>query len=243
MTTLRPKGCTDDELVDTGLGHRWHGSVTLTDYYRQRVLIPVRDERGDVCGLIGRNVGDDRWPKYKNPPRTAVYDKSVNLYKPLPGPRPGSLGQVIVVEGTLDAMAIAVAAIRAGRVDEFVPVTQSGRELSPAQLQRVMAFRKPIVLAFDGDSAGQDSSRRHAAAAVRRGCDAWVSMLPAGQDPASWLQGSGNRGLEVWEVGRRQSERTRQPRLTTALSYVRALSVDPGASVTGSSAAESALAL
>ena len=78
------------------------------------MLIPIRDQQERLCGFVGRNIGDDRWPKYKNPPRTATFDKSVNLYQPLPSPTAGSRGQVVVVEGTLDAMAIAVAAVRSG---------------------------------------------------------------------------------------------------------------------------------
>jgi len=147
------------------------------DFYRQRVLIPIRDERSRMCGFLGRNVGGDRWPKYKNPPRTHAYDKSVNLYQPLPAPTaPG--GQVVVVEGTLDAMAIAVAAVRSGRSGQFCPVTQSGRELSVVQLERVISLHRPsLVLAFDGDSAGRDSAHRYAVPAARLGHSAAVTSL------------------------------------------------------------------
>lgn len=63
-------GFSADELVDAGLAHRTSAGSWLADYYRQRVLIPVRDADGQISGFIGRNVGDSRWPKYKNPPRT-----------------------------------------------------------------------------------------------------------------------------------------------------------------------------
>ena len=129
VTAMRSEGFADDELVDAGLAHR-DADGRITDFYRQRVLIPIRDQESRICGFVGRNVGDDRWPKYKNPPRTHAYDKSVNLYQPLPAPTAGRWGQVVVVEGTLDAMAIAVAAIRSGTAGQFCPVTQSGRELS-----------------------------------------------------------------------------------------------------------------
>ena len=69
----------------------------------------MRDTERNLSGFIGRSVRDSRWPKYKNPPATHTYEKSVNLYQPLPAPR-RSDGHIIVVEGTLDAMAIAVAA-------------------------------------------------------------------------------------------------------------------------------------
>jgi len=194
-------GFSPDELVDAGLAHRCPGGARLDDYYRQRVLLPIRDGAGQITGFIGRNVGDSRWPKYKNPPRTHLYDKSVNLYQPLPPP--AIEGQVVVVEGTLDAMAIAVAAIVAGSGHLFCPVTQSGRELSPEQLGHVLGLhRAPPVIAFDGDRPGIDSNVRVVAAAAERGREALVVILPDGHDPASWLAAAGPSGIAAWARGR-----------------------------------------
>jgi DNA primase len=180
----------------------------IFDYYRQRVLVPVRNQEGRVCGIVGRNIGDERWPKYKNPPRTCTYDKSINMYQPLPAPSSSS-GQVVVVEGTLDAMAIAVAAIRTSRAEEFCPITQSGRELSSAQLASIAALAMPIVLAFDGDAAGRDSAVRHGRAAIRSGSPTWVTTLPGNHDPASWLARREGEGLHAWDVA---AQPARSPR-------------------------------
>jgi len=202
VTALRARGFSDHELVDAGLAHQQPGGRLVSDFYRQRVLIPIRDDHQRVVGLIGRNVGDQqRWAKYKNPPRTAVYDKSTNLYQPLPAP-PDPDGKVIVVEGTIDAMAIAVATIRSGQADRFCPVTQSGRELSDTQVRRVIALHpsRP-VLAFDGDDAGWDSAARYEQAFGAAGRPAIVSALPAAHDPASWLAANGDAGLEAWRGG------------------------------------------
>ncbi|MHB1535957.1 MAG: CHC2 zinc finger domain-containing protein [Acidimicrobiales bacterium] len=199
VTTLRAREFSDSELVDAGLAHRQLGGGPASDFYRQRVLIPIRDDHQRIVGLIGRNVGDqERWAKYKNPPHTAVYDKSINLYQPLPAPTDRQ-GHVVVVEGTLDAMAIAVAAIRTGRADQFCPVTQSGRELSDTQVRRIIALHpsRP-VLAFDGDDAGRDSAARYEQTFVAAGWPAVVSALPAAHDPASWLAAHGDAGLDTW---------------------------------------------
>ena len=200
VVAMLAKGFAADELVDAGLAHRG-ADGHITDFYRQRVLIPIRDEYSRVCGLVGRNVGDERWPKYKNPPRTQAYDKSVNLYQPLPAPTAGRWGQVIVVEGTFDAMAIAVAAVQSGRTRQFCPLTQSGRELSVVQLKRAVCLHSgPLVLGFDGDAAGRESARRHAMAAVRLGHAVSVTTLPGDHDPASWLAERGANGLRAWVV-------------------------------------------
>jgi DNA primase len=185
VAALRGEGFSVDELVDAGLACRWSdGRVQV--FYRQRVLVPVRDGEGRACGFFGRNVGDARFPKYKNPPRTHAYDKSRNLYQPLPAP--DRAGHVVVVEGVVDALAIAVAAISEGRGAEVCPVTQSGRELSAGQLRYVRDLcDTPPVIAFDGDAAGRDSTSRVAAAAERAGVRVRVVALPEGDDPATWL--------------------------------------------------------
>ncbi len=185
------------EALDAGLAYQ-RDDGTLADFYRQRVLIPIRDRQGQLAGLIGRNIGDSRWPKYKNPPRTLLYDKSVNLYQPLPPPN--RIGQVIVVEGTIDAMAIAVAAIRTGHARQMCPVTQSGRVLSPVQLDSVLGLHPgPITVSFAGDAAGKESNRRLAMAIRARGRVPHIINLPNDADPASWLAISGPRGIALWD--------------------------------------------
>ena len=213
VITLQAKGFTPDELVDAGLAHRHPAHGLLTDFYRQRVLVPVRDSDSQVVGIVGRNVGEPSFAKYKNPPRTAVYDKSVNLYQPLPAPT-ARRGQVVVVEGTLDALAIAVAAIKAGKADAFCPVTQSGRELSDAQVGRIVAMHADrVVLGFDGDDAGRESAARYVRVFARAGKTVSVTLLGHGHDPASWLAEQGERGLSSWSsegIGWRRSVRGAQ---------------------------------
>ena len=215
VSEMRQQGFSSDELVDAGLASRRLEGGLLTDYCRQRVLIPVRDQLGRVCGLVGRNIGDERWPKYKNPPRTCTYDKSVNLYQPLRAP--SSRGQIVVVEGTLDAMAIAAASIRAGRAAEFCPITQSGRELSPCQLATAASFATQLVLAFDGDAPGRDSALRHARAAIHSTIPTWVTTLPGDHDPASWLVHRGDEGLRAWDIAAPPS---RSPKPVPARAFV-----------------------
>ena len=139
VTAMGVRGFATDELVDAGLAHRG-ANGRLTDFYCQRALIPIRDEESRVCGFVGRNIGDDRWPKYKNPPRTHAYDKSVNLYQPLPPPTAGSWGQVIVVEGTSTRWRSRLRPSGPAPPGQFCPVTQSGRELSVNQLEQAVSL-------------------------------------------------------------------------------------------------------
>jgi DNA primase len=132
-----------------------------------------------------------------------VYDKSVNLYQPLPPPRHPD-GRVVVVEGTLDAMAIAVAAIQSGVARYFCPVTQSGRELSPRQVATALSMHPgPVLIAMDADSAGRESSIRISSGMSATGRRVLVARLPDGEDPASLLGALGPKGLALFAAGRR----------------------------------------
>jgi len=128
---------------------------------------------------------------------------------------------VVVVEGTLDAVAIAVSAVRSGTAGQFCPVTQSGRELSTKQLEEAASLNDgPLVLAFDGDAAGRESARRHALAAVRLGRAVSVTTLPGDHDPASWLAERGARGLRAWVVTDALDQGRPLPKPVPAAAYL-----------------------
>jgi len=196
---MHEAGITDDELVDAGLVYR--SSRGVSPVYSDRVLIPCRDDDGNVVGFFGRDITGTRPKnkKYVNLTTTLVYDKSVNLYQPLPAPT-DEHGQVVVVEGTLDAMAIAIAAIEQHLPTRFCPVTQSGKTLSDVQLDMVLAMTptKPPVVAFDGDEAGRAANATVARRITERGRECVVTDLPGGADPAEYLAEHGSEGLAAW---------------------------------------------
>jgi DNA primase len=197
VTHLRQRGFSDDELVDAGLARRREGEP-LTDAFRHRVLLAVRDREGAVIGLIGRStLGSERHsvPKYLNPSRTVVYDKSTALYTPW-RPRLAEDGQVVIVEGALDALAIAAAAHAAGLEDRFQPVATSGLGFSESQIAEILAMhpRAPVI-ALDGDLAGQRTAAQLAARIAQHGREAAIVTWPGGEDPASWLAERGPDAL------------------------------------------------
>jgi DNA primase len=203
VTKMRERGFTHDELVDAGLARRTPSGLpdepeSVIDFYRRRFIVPVRDDQGRVIGLIGRYDGDaeaDGAPKYLNPPRTVVYDKATALYRPST-PRLDPDGQVVVVEGTIDALAIAAAAAKAGCSSKFAPVSESGTALSDAQVKQVMAIHdRAPVLAADGDPAGGGANTKWATALALAGRESAIVTWPNGEDPASWLAAHGTDGL------------------------------------------------
>jgi len=196
--TLLCQGVTPDELVDADLASR--RDYRLTDAFRGRVVVPVRDGYGRIEGFIGRDVtGDPRAAKYRNPTLTATFDKSRCVYRPtrhrlIPD------GQVIVVEGVMDALAIAAAAAQRDQLDAFAPCTTSGLAVSRVQAAKVMALsRNPVVIALDGDDAGAAGTTRWAETLANQLGGRVVSIrLPNGVDPADWLATGGPGALDAF---------------------------------------------
>jgi len=151
--------------------------------------------------FIGRDTtGDPRAPKYRNSTRTPTFDKSTALYRPtLHGLDAGA--NVVVVEGVLDALAIAAAAAQSDQHAMFAPATTSGVTVSAFQSRAVLALHpKAPVIALDGDQAGREGIDRWLTAlCVERARTALVTRLPDGVDPAEWLQHQGARGLQAFD--------------------------------------------
>jgi DNA primase len=214
---LLRQGVTDNELLELDLAQLSRNGE-LIDTYRGRLIVPVQRDRGRIDGFIGRDItGDPRAPKYRNPTRTPTFDKSTALYRPtLHGLDRDA--NVVVVEGAIDALAIAAAAARGGELSMFAAATTSGVTVSGVQARAVLALHpKSPVIALDGDRAGREGTDRWLAAlCVERGRPALVTRLSDGVDPAEWLQHQGISGLDALDrrrwVGVNTDVRTDAPR-------------------------------
>jgi DNA primase len=157
---LQDHGVTNTELLDLDLAQRTR-TGGLIDTYRGRLIVPVLAQGGGIDGFIGRDTtGDPRAPKYRNPTKTPTFDKSTALYRPTHH-RLDAGANVVVVEGVLDALAIAAAAAQSGEHGMFAPATTSGVTVSSVQARAVLALHpKPPVIALDGDQAGREGTDR-----------------------------------------------------------------------------------
>jgi DNA primase len=197
---LHNQGVNDTELLELDLAQRSRAGE-LIDTYRGRLIVPVLREGGGIDGFIGRDTtGDPRAPKYRNPTRTPTFDKSAALYRPTHHSLDAG-ANVVVVEGVLDALAIAAAAAQGDQHGMFAPATTSGVTVSGVQARAVLALHpKPPVIALDGDQAGREGTDRWLAAlCVQRGRTVLVTRLPDGVDPAEWLQHQGASGLRAFD--------------------------------------------
>ena len=160
--------------VQAGLARRGRDGAVV-DFFRRRLMIPIRDERGTCIAFGGRALGDEP-PKYLNSRSTATFDKSRVLFG-LDRARE-KLGQqrtAVIVEGYFD-----VIAAHAAGVTETV--STSGTALSPAQARLLRRFAETAILCFDGDAAG----RRAAFAAVEvvaAELEPRLLLLPESRDP------------------------------------------------------------
>jgi len=193
-------GVGDSELLELDLAQSSRNGE-LIDTYRGRLIIPVLGDHERIDGFIGRDMtGDPRAPKYRNPTRTPVFDKSTALHHPTHHSLDRD-ANVVVVEGAIDALAIAAAAARTGELPMFGAVTTSGVTVSAVQAHAVLALhRKPPVIALDGDRAGCEGTDRWLQAlCIERGRPALATRLPDGVDPAEWLQHQGDSGLRAFD--------------------------------------------
>jgi len=135
---LLRQGVTDNELLELDLAQLSRNGE-LIDTYRGRLIVPVQRDRGRIDGFIGRDItGDPRAPKYRNPTRTPTFDKSRALYRPTHQGLDRD-ANVVVIEGAIDALAIASTAARGGELSIFAPATTSGVTVSGVQARAVLA--------------------------------------------------------------------------------------------------------
>jgi DNA primase len=148
LTHFKSKEYSEKELMDVGLiSQRESGG--FIDRFRNRLMIPIRDENGRMTGFGARILDPDDFPKFMNSPETPLFSKSRLLYgldrarKPI-----RAANQAVIVEGYLDVIAVH----QAGYENVVSPM---GTALTEEQLRLLKRFSRRIVLALDPDAAGQ----------------------------------------------------------------------------------------
>ena len=169
------EGFTREELAAAGLVNR-RGN----DYFNGRLLFPLADARGRICGFQARRLRDDDPipAKYVNSPEGELFRKGDLLYG-LDKARRAMAKQdrAVVVEGNTDVLAL--------RQAGFEPVVASmGTALTENQLRELSRLTNRLYLCFDSDAAGQDATLRGMELATKRGLEVYVVPLPPGTDPA-----------------------------------------------------------
>ncbi|MEW6676624.1 MAG: DNA primase [Pseudomonadota bacterium] len=157
------------------------------DRFRDRVMFPIRNERGQVIGFGGRVMGQGE-PKYLNSPETPVFHKGRELYGLHEHRRAiQQADQVIVVEGYMD-----VVMLDQHGVDNAVATL--GTAVTADQAARLLRLADEVVFAFDGDNAGRKAAWRALENSLPQAQDGKrlsFLFLPEGEDPDSFVRSQG----------------------------------------------------
>lgn len=154
MNFLLEQGYTHDELVDAGMLVVREDRGRVYDRFRNRLVIPIRDPRGNVVGFGARALGKDDNPKYLNSPQSPIFDKSNLLFGFSHARRTIREGETaVIVEGYMDVMQ----AHQAGFTNV---VAEMGTALTEPQLKLLARYANRLILALDPDAAGQMATER-----------------------------------------------------------------------------------
>ena len=165
ILAMRDKGYDKSDLIDAGLAVAGKGGG-IYDKYRNRLMLPVIDVRGDVIGFTSR-VMDDSTPKYLNTPETAIFKKRSILYG-LNYAKSTKRPNFILVEGNIDVITLHQAGF-----DNTVATM--GTALTEEHIRLLGRYTKELVLCYDNDAAGEDATQR--AIALLKNSEVGVRVL------------------------------------------------------------------
>ena len=157
------------------------------DRFRDRIMFPIRNVKGECIGFGGRVLGDEK-PKYLNSPETPIYHKGRELsclFEARTALRES--GYALVTEGYMDVVALAQHGLPHA-------VATLGTACTPEHLQQLLRFTDHVVFSFDGDAAGRRAARKALDAALALASDTRsfkFLFLPAEHDPDSFIRSYG----------------------------------------------------
>jgi DNA primase len=176
---LSSRGFASAEIIEAGLAIENESGVY--DRFHDRIIFPIRDERGRVVGLGGRTTVDDV-AKYLNTPQTPLFDKSGLLYA-LDRARDAirQADEVVVVEGYMDVIA-------AHQFGYRNVLASMGTSLTEKQVATLKRLTRRIVLALDADAAGAEATMRGIEVASAAGDNEIAAVIAPGSNAFVRLQ-------------------------------------------------------
>ena len=178
---LGEQGYDKRDLLDAGLAVSSKDG-RIYDRFRNRVIFPIIDVRGEVIGFGGR-VMDDSKPKYLNSPDTPVYNKSRNLFA-LNIAKKSKAGRVILTEGYMDTISLHQAGFDSA-------VASLGTALTADHAKLLSRYFKEAVVAYDGDGAGVAAAQRAIPLLEKGGLKVKVLRVQGAKDPDEYIKSFG----------------------------------------------------
>ncbi len=176
---LASKGYRYEDMVAAQLSRKSEKSGRYYDVFRDRVMFPIIDLRGNVIGFGGRKMSGDG-PKYYNSPDTPVFKKTKNLFA-LNFAKKQKLERLILCEGYMDVIAMH----QAGFTEA---VASLGTSLTSDQCRLASSYVDEAVLAYDSDEAGQKATKRAIGLLDEVGIRSKVLSIPDAKDPDEYIK-------------------------------------------------------
>ena len=181
VNALRKKGYTEQELRDSGLVSISRKNGNLYDRFRDRLMFPIIDVRGNVIAFGGRVIKkDSEAAKYLNYPETLIFNKRKNLFG-LNLAKKTKYPYFILVEGNID-----VVALHQYGFDNAI--ASLGTSLTEEQAVLLSKYTDQVVLIYDGDNAGQNATKRAIPILEKAGIQVKVLQLRDAKDPDEFLK-------------------------------------------------------
>ncbi len=181
INAMAEKGFSKDELVAAGLASK-NDRGNIYDRFRNRVMFPIIDVRGQVIAFGGR-VMDDSTPKYLNSPETTIFHKSRNLFA-LNLARKTKSDYFILAEGYMDVIALHQAGFDSA-------VASLGTALTEEQVRLISRHTGKIVISYDADGAGQKAAQRAIDLLKKTDLQIKVLRIPGAKDPDEFIKAKG----------------------------------------------------
>ena len=178
IKAMSQKGFSKSDLLDAGLAVS-NQKGGIYDRFRNRVMFPIIDLRGDVIGFGGRVLGDAT-PKYLNSPDSPVFNKSRNLFA-LNLAKTTKLGRIVLTEGYMDTISLYQAGFDCA-------VASLGTALTADHAKLLSRFTKEVVICYDADTAGIQAANRAIPLLEKTGLKVRVLRVTGAKDPDEFIR-------------------------------------------------------
>ncbi len=184
------KGFTKNELTAANLAVKQRSGSGVYDRFRNRVMFPIIDLRGNVVAFGGRIMTDEK-PKYLNTSDTPVFKKSENLFSLNNAKNSGSR-TLILCEGYMDVIAVNQAGFQNA-------VATLGTALTKEQAMLMKRYADEVVICYDSDEAGQKATARAIPILRSAGLLIRILTVPSGKDPDEFIKSKGADGAAAFK--------------------------------------------
>lgn len=181
IRAMGQKGFSKSDLLDAGLAVS-NQKGGIYDRFRNRVMFPIIDLRGDVIGFGGRVLGDGT-PKYLNSPDSPVFNKSRNLFA-LNLAKTTKQGRIVLTEGYMDTISLYQAGFDCA-------VASLGTALTADHAKLLSRFTKEVVICYDADTAGIQAANRAIPMLEKTGLKVRVLRVNGAKDPDEYIRNYG----------------------------------------------------